>query len=364
MKKYYRLDNILSYNAVYNMIIGERSNGKSFACLEYALKQYWEDGSEIAYIRRWDEDMRGHTGASIFDGLIFNDRIEQITGGVWNTVYYYSRRWYLAKRKDDGTLLHDERPFCYGFAVNTSEREKGSQFPMVRNIIFDEFLSHKTMGDQEFTMFMNLLSTIIRDSTRTDVKVFMVANTVNWSSIYFREMGLTNVRTMKQGTIEYYEYPNSSSSLALEYCYSDKDKKSQEGERFFAFDSPALSMINTGAWELELYPHCPTKYLPRDVVFTYMVNYEDDILQADVIQLDDGVFTFIHETSKPIDDDTDMLVFSDKPNYQYNRRLNLFRPEDKLGRNILQFFKDNRVYYQDNVVGKIINNYKDWCTTI
>ena len=29
-KKYYRLDNILKLNAVYNMIIGQRSNGKTY----------------------------------------------------------------------------------------------------------------------------------------------------------------------------------------------------------------------------------------------------------------------------------------------------------------------------------------------
>ena len=34
MKKYYRLTKILQLNAVYNFIIGERSNGKTFACLE------------------------------------------------------------------------------------------------------------------------------------------------------------------------------------------------------------------------------------------------------------------------------------------------------------------------------------------
>ena len=38
--KVYSLEKILEQKAQYNMIIGERSNGKTFAALEYGLKQY------------------------------------------------------------------------------------------------------------------------------------------------------------------------------------------------------------------------------------------------------------------------------------------------------------------------------------
>ena len=38
--KYYSLDNILKNKAQYNMIIGERSNGKTYACLYKAVENY------------------------------------------------------------------------------------------------------------------------------------------------------------------------------------------------------------------------------------------------------------------------------------------------------------------------------------
>lgn len=38
MNKYYNLKNLLKENALYNVIIGERSNGKTYATLEYAIK--------------------------------------------------------------------------------------------------------------------------------------------------------------------------------------------------------------------------------------------------------------------------------------------------------------------------------------
>ena len=39
--KYYRLKNILSKNATYNVMFGERSNGKTYAVQEYCLKKYY-----------------------------------------------------------------------------------------------------------------------------------------------------------------------------------------------------------------------------------------------------------------------------------------------------------------------------------
>lgn len=38
--KYYRLNNILKYDAMYNVIFGERSNGKTFSVLEHGVKEY------------------------------------------------------------------------------------------------------------------------------------------------------------------------------------------------------------------------------------------------------------------------------------------------------------------------------------
>ena len=55
-KKYYSLDNILRLNPTYAMVIGRRSNGKSYAAIKYGLEQYIKNGSQFAIVRRWDED--------------------------------------------------------------------------------------------------------------------------------------------------------------------------------------------------------------------------------------------------------------------------------------------------------------------
>ena len=64
--RYYNLKNILSKNADYNLIIGERSNGKTYACLLHALEQYLTVGKQSAYIRRWREDITVKRAQSIY----------------------------------------------------------------------------------------------------------------------------------------------------------------------------------------------------------------------------------------------------------------------------------------------------------
>ena len=49
--KHYSLRNILQQNALYNVIFGERSNGKTFAVLELALFGYHKDGIDIHFKR-------------------------------------------------------------------------------------------------------------------------------------------------------------------------------------------------------------------------------------------------------------------------------------------------------------------------
>lgn len=369
--KYYKLDRILEYNASYNMIVGERSNGKTYATLMRGLERYFKEGKQIAYIRRWKEDISGGNGKAIFNGIVLNGEIERLSGGKWNAVYSYSGQYYMAKvdrnsKGDDKRVVAFE-PFAYSFALNASEHYKSNNYQGVGTVIFDEFISMNGigLGDQEFMLFMNMLSTIIRDPSRTDVEVYMVANTVNWDSPYFKEFGLGNIRKQVQGTIEYYQYGNSNCSLALEYCESGATKESKEGDRFFAFDNPHLEMITTGAWEMEIYPHSPGRYKPREVKFRYFIQYNEDLIQADIIKQGRDYYTYFHFKTGEIKDEDHDLVFTNLiTSPHYNVRRNMFAPSDTLGRRLVKFFKDNKVFYQDNTVGTIINNYKSWCSTI
>ena len=92
---YYNLTPILKKKAVYNVIFGERSNGKTYATLKHGLEQYFKDGSQIAYIRRWKEDITGKRGQAVFSALVENNEIVKLSGGKFTGIHYYTGRFFL-----------------------------------------------------------------------------------------------------------------------------------------------------------------------------------------------------------------------------------------------------------------------------
>lgn len=364
-KKYYNLEKtIKNYpDAQYYMIIGERSNGKTYAVLRHGIKKYFEDGSEMAIIRRWADDFKGKRGQTMFDSLMQNGNGENdisiLSNGEWDRIYYYSGRWYFARKDENDNLVKSDFPFCYGFAVAAQEHDKSTSYPRIRTVLFDEFLTRVAYLRDEFVLFMNCLSTIIRD--RNDVTIFMCGNTINKYSPYFKEMGITNIQNMKQSDIDVYSY-GENSTLKVVVEFSDSPQKYKKSNVYFAFDNPKLSMI-TGkgnVWEIDIYPHCPCKYKPSEIMFCYFIEFNGDLLQCEIILHKQLYFTYIHRKTTPLQDDSKDLIysadFSPKPNY----RRKLTTPTDTIDKKILAFFHRNKVFYQDNEIGEIVRNYLMW----
>lgn len=355
--KYYSLDAILEHNALYNVIFGERSNGKTYACLKYSLEHYHETGGQLAIVRRWDTDFKGKNGSVMFQALEENGEVARIFEDEWTGVYYWGGRWYLCRYDENGDRERDEYPFAYGFAINTQEHDKSTSYPKIETIVFDEFLTRTGYIPDEFILYMNTLSTIIRD--RNNVKIFMLGNTVNKYCPYFTEMGLKHVPQMKQGTIDLYTYGDSSLTVAVEYCKPTKEGK--KSDKYFAFDNPKLSMITGGSWEIDIYPHAPHKILPKDIVFTYFIIFDKTILQCDVVVKNMSMYTYIHRKTTPLKNPERDLVYTPEYNPLPTWRRNITKPFDKIGHKIADMFRYDRVYYQDNEVGEIVRNYVMWC---
>ena len=214
---YYSLENILTHKADYNIIFGERSNGKTTAVLEYALKEHIKSNykHQLGLIRRWEEDFKGTKSTDMVSGIISLGWVSKYTKERYNTIIYRAMNWYLANIQEDGTKEVAEQPFIKGFAISSQEHYKSTAYPDIKMILFDEFITRDYYLPDEFIKFQNLLSTIIR--LRDDVVIFMCGNTVNKYCPYFKEMGLNNITKQKQGTIDIYQYGNSTLKVAVEY---------------------------------------------------------------------------------------------------------------------------------------------------
>lgn len=357
--EYYDVSHIDKFNAHYNVIFGKRSNGKTYSVLKKAVYNYAKNGEQTGYLRRYREDFKGKRGATMFDALIANDEIRKATGGKWETIKFYSDRWYFAKKDEESDrLIADSTPFCYAFSLAQMEHDKSTSYPLITTVIFDEFISRIGYLPNEFVLFMNVLSTIIRQ--RNNVKIYMLGNTVNKYCPYFQEMGLKHVEDMEMGKIDIYSYGDSNLRVAVERTM-DHNIEGRKSDVYFAFDNPSLQMITGGAWELDLYPHLPREYENEDIIFKYFITFNDNILQAEVVELEDCCFTYIHRKTGEIRHPEEDVVFSVEYDPRPNHIRNMRKSSEDICKKIFRFFRDDQVFYQDNDVGEVVRNYLMFC---
>lgn len=351
--KYYSLNKILQANCDYNVVFGERSNGKTFASLTYILERYLKGEGEGAYLRRWKEDLRAKRAQTLFASIVATGIIGKLSKGKYNNVEFVNGKWFLSKRTEKEKLLMDSAPFCYAFALSDVEHDKSTSYPNVTTIVFDEFLTRRQYIADEFVLFMNTLSTIIRD--RNNVKIFMLGNTVNKYCPYFSEMGLRNVPNMSQGTIDVYQFGDNGASIAVEYAAPSESKKASN--KFFCFDNENLKMITEGKWELGVYPRLPQKYRPKDVAGVFYIDVGSALLQANIIRNGVDDFIFIHQKTTPIKDSANQLIFSLNPDGNPLHRRKLLHNFDFIAQTITGYFATDKVYYQSNEIGELVRNY-------
>lgn len=360
-ERYYTLDNIVKKDCTYNVIFGERSNGKTYSVLKYGLKKYFETGGQLAIVRRWKEDITGRRASDIFNAIKENNEIAKLSNGLYTGITYWAGKFYVCNYDEHNKPVYNIETDCfaYCFALSETEHNKSISYPRITTIMFDEFLTKHVYLNDEFVLFMNTVSTIVRQ--RTNVKIFMLGNTVNKYCPYFDEMGLKNVRDMKQGTIDVYTYGNSELKVAVEYCASTK--KSKGNNFYFAFDNPKLHMITSGAWELDIYPHLPMKYKPKDIKLIYFIEFNDYIFQCEIISVNGTYFTYIHNKTTEIKNPEKDIIYSldYRPELNYSR--NILKPINKVQKVIAWFYKADKVFYQDNNVGNTIDNYLKICAS-
>lgn len=359
---FYSGDAIRELDAHYNVVFGERSNGKTTDALKQILRGWLDEGKKGAYIRRYDEEIKGAKAKRVWS-TISNELglVDEWTDGKYTTIEYYASAWYLAKWDEKlQRNIKQGTPFCHAFALNNAEHYKGTSYPEVQTIVFDEFITRSRYLVNEFVEFNNLLSTIIRQ--RTNVEIYLLGNTVNKFCPYFDEMGLTNVPKMKQGAIDLYEYDTYDSNgelqqlkVAVEYASSTVGGK--KSDIYFAFDNPKLNMITSGSWELPMYPHAPFKIKDSNILELFFIKFRDATLQGNIIMQDDSFFIYIHEKTTPIKDE-EKQIYSLEFNPRHNRGMSIINnPRNRIAVKIAELFKLDLVYYQNNNVGELVRNY-------
>ena len=292
-RKFYDIVPLLETESLYNLIIGRRSNGKSYA-VKYLM--LWEayngcdylewirtkemvpkDRYQMAYIRRYNTDIKTKSVEAYFSDM----PISEITHGEYNTVVFYRKEIFFANVDDD---LKVERGKKIGNAFDLAgcQHYKSLSYPFIGNLVYEEFLPEdghylpNEVGD-----LVSIMSTILRlDFGR----IFMVANTVYPDSPFFNEWQLTNIDRQKPGTIDIYNQETGvldedgdeiTVKVAVEFVGDDVAPKTN----MFFGNSARITMASE--WSCNQYPHligklndyrCVYKVLYKYNRFSFMIN--------------------------------------------------------------------------------------------
>lgn len=162
---------MMTYNCLFNFVIGDRGGGKSFGTLEYCVKQYEKHGKEFIYLRRYKEELKDSL-PTLFDALDKEGKFPKVELKTKGNKLYYN-----------GKLMG------YAVSLSTSMKRKSVNYSNVHYIIFEEFMvdgvgsRYLGSGDKEVAVFENFYETV--DRLRDETRVFFLANAFSMVNIYF-----------------------------------------------------------------------------------------------------------------------------------------------------------------------------------
>lgn len=364
-RRWYDPADILALDATYNLIYGERGNGKTFSICHLILEAYFEEDLPSAYVRRLDEMIKASNIETLFNDEHHIQYIIEKSEGKYNFVKYQFHGFYLQKRDPNtGVLLEkDQKPFCRTYALSTAETIKGADRGKIKYIFFDEFITRVFYLTNEIVLFESILESLIRK--RPGVKIFMVANTVNKHCPYFKHMGLTNVKKQKQGTIDQYLLGKSGTKIACEYTQAADTAASEIAEQYYCFNNPQVEMIKNGAWEFDIYRTLPKGIGNMIPELTFYIEFDGTTTVGRMyIYNDDPILCFAQKRNTPIKDRDNTIIYGDSDLVSTSplHQIELARTPTRAQAIILDLFKQHKTFFATNDDGENVQNWLKYAT--
>ena len=169
----------LSYNALFNFIVGMRGGGKTYGGLRWAIGNFLKSPKynprQFMYVRRYKTELEKLT--------------QTRNGRLFNAV---SAEFVEHELKAESNVLTCDKQVCgYAVPLSTSGTMKSDSFPNVTDIFFDEFIidsrgSYHYLRD-EVGCFLDLYETVARGR---EVRVWFFGNAISTANPYFEYFNL------------------------------------------------------------------------------------------------------------------------------------------------------------------------------
>lgn len=341
-QRFYDISNLLNIQAQYNLLLGERSNGKSFQVKKHAIERFFSKGSKSIYLRRFTVEVKPNMVEEYFNDIDLN--YDKLTNGKYAGVMCYRGLIYFYSFNENGEKIKGES-FGKYMALSTERQTRSLSLSEYDIIIYEEF-NNPPYLDDECKRLMHLVSTVAR---RRSIQVFLVGNTVSRLCPYFSEWQLVNIPKQNFGDIDIYNINTNQFNedgspvivkIAVELC-------ANSGSNSKMFFGNASKMITNGVWEADEHPHLLSKYRSYTLLYKLTIVSHNMMYVVELLQNDarDHIL-FVHPTSQINTDRVitnewaESLLFTDK-----------LIPVCKGDKAIINLIKKGKICYSDNLTG-------------
>ena len=358
---YYNLDPIDSENALFNIIYGEKGNGKSYQIkhkkgikpyLESLVRDSINDRDRFMLIRRWKEEIKPEKIEQYFRDVDIYD----LTEGKYNCITLFKGKLWLSVYDPEAKPQIKRGDYIgYVVALSTEQTYAGASYLDVKNMLFEEFMARGAYLPHEPDKLMTLYSTV--DRKRGTTRLWMVGNTVTRICPYIEDWGLYSILSNQdQGTIETTFVPTGALDdegnpelikIACEYCGDTGVSSHVIGKR--------ADSTNKGAWQSDPQPHLPESYNNYEVKFRMLFKYGSFMWLSEFLYDEEtnNYCWYIYPYKGKISDD--IIVISDEVKFDKHwfRSIGslLSTTTNMVLKRVLATFTETNIFYASDLCG-------------
>lgn len=241
ISSYFSYAKILSCNAVYNAVVGGRGIGKTFGGKKKAIKDGITKGFEFVLLRRYKTEL-AQAKATFFEDvqIWFPEYSFRVEGNKAQYAIALPDDFEELEAKQQKEVLKARKWTTIGYFMSLSSGQsyKGSSYPRVRTIIFDEFIIEKGQSrylPAEVSVLNNFYITI--DRYRGTTRVIMLSNSVSIDNPYFIAWEIDPDEADENGIIVKFKGSSGLPYIAVQFADSTAFNSEAFKTRFGQFVS-------------------------------------------------------------------------------------------------------------------------------
>ena len=345
--------------AKYFLLMSDRASGKTTGWILIGMILNDMYGTITQYIRQSEDMTAPSVAGDIFRVILsYNNGyyVDAVTGGKYRGIYIHWKKAYYCNYDERGRVVDKApEPFLQFLSIDKNFDYKSTyNAPKGDLILFDEFIG-KTYRPNEYVDFTDLTCTIIR-KRKTPI-IVMLANTINYNSMYFKELEISKqVKRLKVGNKEIFETDKGTRIYCELIALKQSTIKQEINRLFYGFNNPKLAAITGGevAWAFDPVPHIVNN--ESDVIINrfFRIDTGDTLIQLDITKTEDrGLIINCHECTKTYSDSVIFTLDEIRDN-QHIYGIGKNNPYCTL---IWSLFEMNKWYYDSNETGSLVKNY-------